>query len=96
MSFLSQFIPFSGPFLFHRFRLIFDLEDQVNDLVKFRGIASGLALRHPGYTAVMHRAWELSFPVSFVVPYAEKDFADSLSQWIAVKKTPGYLEDAVE
>lgn len=74
----------------------FHMGDQVDGLVESREIATALALLHPNYTAVVPTASALSFPVSFAVPYGEKAFADFLSQWIAVKKANGYIQDATQ
>lgn len=74
----------------------FALGDEIDGLVETREIATALALMHPQYTAIIPQNSKLSFPVAFATPYGETEFANFLSQWITVKKTNGYIQDAVE
>ena len=70
--------------------------DQIDALVDSCEICSAQALLHPEYTSMLPKDLSMAFPMSFAVPYGQTDFANFLSQWVAVKKNTGFLQDAIE
>lgn len=74
----------------------FAMNDQVDALVESCEICSARALLHPEYTSMSPKELSLAFPMSFAVPYGQTEFANFLSQWIAIKKNTGFLQDAID